>query len=519
MKMRLRLAALIIIAGILFFFNLGATSLWDPDEPRQAIMAREMMDRGDYIRPYLNGIPYLEKPPFYSWMIIAAAKVSGKVDEFASRAPSALAALLLVIVTFLLGCRLGDERAGFFAGLVLATNYQFLSNARESVMDMTFAFFIGLAVYLAFVSLEKDKRLFFVLSFIPCAFAILTKGPAGLVIPVGIMFVYLIFRGSLRRYIGPLVLGCLVAAGVASVWFLLAGESYIREFILHQNVTRYTNAFDHLESPWYYFHKLFFNFMPWSLFLPFALFGAWKRRYVFPLLWFVLIFLFFELSQSKRAIYLLSAYPALALLVGLYIRDAWDRLVERGWTNTVLKVFAVLLALIPIGAIVAMHVLPEEDVAVFRQGPASLYVYLAVLFLAGCGFLVMLLRKNKHFALSFFLFFLVFTGFFYSAYYMPLVDRTSKSLTLVTDALGDYKRTRNIYTLGFNSAGIIFYIGKPITMLHDIKQIKEDERDILIIVEEKPNMPQRETLEKSFVPIKRVKYEKDHYIFYVRKNG
>jgi len=209
--MKLRLAVLIILAGILFFFNLGVTSLWDPDEPRQAIMAREMMDRGDYIRPYLNGIPYLEKPPFYSWMIIAAARISGTVDEFASRAPSAVAALLLVIMTFLLGCRLGDERAGFFSGLVLVTNYQFLSNARESVMDMTFAFFIGLVIYLAFVSLEKDKRLSFVLSFIPGAFAILTKGPAGLVIPVGVVFFYLIYKRSLRRYIVPLVAGCLLA--------------------------------------------------------------------------------------------------------------------------------------------------------------------------------------------------------------------------------------------------------------------------------------------------------------------
>jgi 4-amino-4-deoxy-L-arabinose transferase-like glycosyltransferase len=517
--MKIRLTALIILAGILFFFNLGATSLWDPDEPRQAIMAREMMDRGDYIRPYLNGIPYLEKPPFYSWMIMAAAKVSGTVDEFSSRAPSALAALLLVVMTFLLGCKLGDERAGFFSGLVLATNYQFLSNARESVMDMTFAFFIGLAIYLAFVSLEKGKRLNFVLSFIPGAFAILTKGPAGLVIPVGVMFVYLIFRRSLRRYVIPLVLGCLLAAAIASVWFLLAGESYIKEFILHQNVTRYTNAFDHLESPWYYFHKLFFNFMPWSLFLPFALFGAWKRRYLLPLLWFVLIFLFFELSQSKRAIYLLSAYPALALLVGLFIRDSWDSLIEKGWTNTILKIFAVFLALIPIGAVVAMYVLPEEDVAVFKEGPASLYVYLAVLFLAACGFLAALLKRSRHFSLGFFLFFLVFTGFFYSAYYMPVVDRTSKSLTLITDALGDHRRTKKIYTYGFNSAGIIFYIGKPITMLHDIKEIKEDERDILLIAEEKPTMHLREALEKSFIPVKRVKYEKEHYIFYVRKNG
>ncbi|HOW55259.1 MAG TPA: glycosyltransferase family 39 protein [Syntrophorhabdaceae bacterium] len=517
--MRTKLIILIILAGILFFFNLGATSLWDPDEPRQAIMAREMDQRGDYIHPYLNGVPYLEKPPFYSWMIILAAKISGTLDEFASRAPSALAALLFVVVTFLLGCRLGDERAGFLSGLVLMTNYQFLSNARESVMDMTFAFLIGLAVYLAFVSLEKDRRFLFVLSFIPGAFAILTKGPAGLVIPAGIIFFILLFKKAMKRYFIPLALGCILAAAIASVWFILAGESYIKEFIFHQNLTRYTKAFDHFESPWYYFHKLFFNFMPWSLLLPFALFTAFRKRYLLPLTWFILIFLFFEFSQSKRAIYLLPAYPALALLVGLFLRDSWDTLVEKGWTNHLLKVFAALLVLIPVAAIIAINVMPPEDVAVFRNGPGSLYIYLAVLFLAGSSFLTMLFKRKKDLALSSLMFFLIFTGFFYSAYYMPLVDRTSKSLTLITDPLGDHKRTKKIYTFGFNSAGIIFYVGKPVTMLRDINEIKTFERDILLIVEERPAMHLKETIEKYLVPIKRVKYEKEHYIFYVRDHG
>ncbi|MHB8111144.1 MAG: ArnT family glycosyltransferase [Syntrophorhabdaceae bacterium] len=517
--MKVKFIALIMLAGILFFFNLGASSLWDPDEPRQAIMAREMMDRGDYIRPYLNGVPYLEKPPMYSWMIVAAARTSGKLDEFASRAPSALAALGLIMITFLLGRRFRDDWAGFLSGLVLATNYQFLSNARESVMDMAFAFFIGCTIFLAFISLEKDKRMAFIAAFIPGALAILTKGPAGLVIPAAVIFVLLIFMKRIKRYILPLAAGCLLATAIASIWFLLAGESYIREFILHQNVTRYTNAFDHIESPWYYFHKLFFNFMPWSILIPFALFSAWKKKYLLPLVWFIVIFLFFEFSQSKRAIYLLSAYPALALLVGLYLRDAWEGLVARGWSNNLLKIFAGILILIPIAAVVAIHVLPEEDIAVFRNGPKSLYVYLFILFCGGAAFLASLIKRRHGLAISCLMFFMVFTGFFYSAYYMPLVDRTSKSLTLITDALGEYKETKTIYTFGFNSAGIIFYIGKPITMLRDIKEIKQDESDILLIVEEKPTMHLRAELEKSFVPIKRVKYEKDQYIFYVRRNG
>ena len=61
----MRILTILALAFVLFFLHLGDTSLWDPDEPRQAIMAHEMMDRGDYIHPYLNGGPYLEKPPLY----------------------------------------------------------------------------------------------------------------------------------------------------------------------------------------------------------------------------------------------------------------------------------------------------------------------------------------------------------------------------------------------------------------------------------------------------------------------
>ena len=354
--MLLRMFTVIVVAFILFFTSLGAISLWDPDEPRQAIMAREMMDRGDYIHPYLNGVPYLEKPPFYSWMIIVAAKIRGNLDEFSSRAPSAIAAMLLLLVTFFLGRMLAGVQAGFLSALILAVNYQYLSNARESIMDMTFAFFIGLTIFLNYIALTKDRRSLFVLSFIPASLAILTKGPAGLVIPAAVTFIYLIVCRQWKRYLIPIAMGCILSAALASIWFFVAGDEYIREFIFHQNITRYTNAFDHKESLFYYFHKLFFNFLPWSIVLPFALVHAWKKKYWLPFIWFVVTFLFFELSQSKRAIYLLSLYPACALLCGMYLKDNWEMLVEKSGTNLILKLFAILLALMPVAAIIALPV-------------------------------------------------------------------------------------------------------------------------------------------------------------------
>ncbi len=172
----MRTLLILCLAYILFIHGLGSISLWDPDEPRQALMAREMVDRGDYIHPYLNGLPYLEKPPLHPWLIMLTARITGKVDEFSSRLPSAIAAALLLLFTYFLGRRLDHEVSGFLGALILATNYQFLGNARESVMDMTFALFIGMAIFLGYLSIEKERKWLLALSLLPCACAILTKG-------------------------------------------------------------------------------------------------------------------------------------------------------------------------------------------------------------------------------------------------------------------------------------------------------------------------------------------------------
>lgn len=514
-----KIFVILALCYILFFLNLGATSLWDPDEPRQAIMAREMMERNDFVHPYLNGREYLEKPPLYPWMIIAASKIVGTLDEFTSRVPAAISATFLLIITFLLGRRFGDEEGGLLSAIVLATNYQFLSNARESVMDMTFAFFIGLTIFLNYLSLTKGRKWLFALSFLPAALAILTKGPAGLVIPAGIMFIYLIIRKEMKGFILPLILGCLLSLGLASIWFFMAGEAYIREFILRQNITRYTNAFDHMESLFYYLHKIFFNFLPWSIALPFALYHAYRKKLWLPLVWFVFTFLFFEFSTSKRAIYLLSCYPACALLCGIYIRDKWPLLVGRAGTNILLKVFSIALILVPVAAVAALYIAPYNDVRAFREGPSSLYVYMAILFLLGVALLINLFRKTAKQALVFLLIYLTFIGVFYNMYYMPVADRTSKSLRLLTDPIGDHKKYRAIYTYGFNSAGLIFYLGRPVQSFADIKEIKDIKHDILLIVEERLGVNIKKELEKLFLPVKQIKYEKDYYTIYVRRNG
>ncbi len=515
----MKIIVLLILSYTLFIHGLASTALWDPDEPRQAIMAREMMERGDYIHPYLNGKPYLEKPPLYSWAVAAAARATGRLDEFSSRIPAALSATLLLLATWYLGGLIADRYGGFLSALVLATNYQFLSNARESVMDMTFAFFIGLAILLCYRAAIRGKRGAFVFALIPGALAILTKGPAGLVIPVAVMGIYLLVTKRLKGFLLPLLGGTLLAMALAAIWFLLAGEEYAREFILRQNITRYTRAFDHIEDLTYYFHKLFFNFLPWSILLPFALYHGFRKGYRLPLIWFLFTFLFFEFSKSKRAIYLLSCYPACALLCGLYLRDAWARLLKTGVTRGLITVFSGLLLLLPLAAAAALHMVRAPVVDFFREAPVPLYLACAILVVVALV-LVLYVRKGKEKgSLALLFLYIAVLGVTFNLYYMPVMDRNFKSPKLVTGLLADVDKDTAIYTYGFNSPGFIFYAGRPIRTINDIKEMKEGGGKQILIVEDRPAAAIRGELEKAFTPLKKSRYEKEHYTIYVRKHG
>lgn len=511
------LLVLILISYVLLIHNLGSIALWDPDEPRQAIVARGMIERNDYIHTYLNGEPNLWKPPFYSWMIVLTSKITGNLDEFSSKAPSAIAAGLLVLITFFLGSRLADPRTGFLSGMVLLTNYQFLGNARESVMDMTFAFFIGLTILLNYLAIKRENRWLLVLSFIPASLAIITKGPAGLLIPGCITFIYLLITKRTKRFILPLACGCFFSVALAMIWFLLAGREYFDEIILNQNFTRYVNAFDHKENFFYYFHKLFFNFLPWSILLPFSVYHAFRKKYWLPLIWFLFTFLFFEISTSKRAIYLLSLYPASALLCGFYVRDRWSWLAGDSKANVFLKVFAFLLAILPLGAIVALFTLQDEIIALFRTNPL-IYVYFAVIFTTGILFLYFLVRKSEKKALFLLFTYLVLVGFFHNSYYLPAIDNISKSPRLITDGLKGFMNDKDVFLYGDNSAGLMFYIGKPVRVLLSAEDIRKYAKiDSVLIIPEHDAKSVDSELNRFYRPIKTVSYEKEAYILYLGK--
>src|SRR5947209_7820204 len=148
---RLRWGALLfllIIPGVLLYPCLSFR-LFEPDEGRYAEIPREMLIRGEWVIPYLQGEPYLDKPPLLYWLVMGSYQVFG-VYDWSARLVPALAVHATVLLTYLLGRRLLGERAAFFGALLLALAPGFVSIGRLLVLDGLLTVWVLLSLLAAF---------------------------------------------------------------------------------------------------------------------------------------------------------------------------------------------------------------------------------------------------------------------------------------------------------------------------------------------------------------------------------
>ena len=145
-----------VVAGVIFFTNLGSAKLWDRDEPRNAGCAREMMQRGDLITPIFNDEIRDAKPVLQYWFIISAYQIFG-INEFSARFWSAVLGVGSVLITYFIGQRLFSRQIGIFAGIVLATSFMFCVASRAATPDAYLIFFSTAALAI-FVGATFPKK-------------------------------------------------------------------------------------------------------------------------------------------------------------------------------------------------------------------------------------------------------------------------------------------------------------------------------------------------------------------------
>ena len=336
-------SALVLLA---FTFDLGGYPLLEPDEGRNAEVAREMAERNDYVLPTLNGLPYLDKPVLYFAVGASVMEVLGPT-ETAARLPSVLFTLGTLGLVFWFGMLLTGRLGAWTAAIVTAATPFTLAYARTVIFDSALTMWTTLAVCGFWMAIEGERGAspaagggagravwWTALAWTAMGFGVLTKGPIALALPLLVAVPYALWRRRGRALLDWVA--ALLFLAVVLPWVFAVSRD-IPDFLEYALVTETarrltTGELGRTGPLWYFLVILPAAALPWSIVVIAALLEARRRarapgrrqpteprdpRVVFLLIWILVPLLFFTLSQSKRPQYVLPLVPAVGLLVAV----------------------------------------------------------------------------------------------------------------------------------------------------------------------------------------------------------
>jgi 4-amino-4-deoxy-L-arabinose transferase-like glycosyltransferase len=313
----------------LLLLSLLTRPLLPVDETRYLAVAWEMWRRGDFLVPYLNGVPYSDKPPLFFWLIQAGWGVFG-VNEWWPRCVAALLSLAALGITANLAKQLWPRDAisrrlapwVLFGCIVWAAFYPWVQ------FDLPLVLCVILAMTGLLMAADGVLSGWLLVGLgIGCG--VLAKGPVLLlhVLPAALLAPAWIPERprSWWNWYAGLGASLLLGAVIALAWALPAaqagGENYRQAIFWGQTADRVVSAFAHAHPWWWYLPWLPVLFAPWLL-LP------WLWRPVlrslrdpqdagvrFCAVWLLSTLLVMSLMSGKQLKYLLPLLPAFALLV------------------------------------------------------------------------------------------------------------------------------------------------------------------------------------------------------------
>ena len=355
---------------LIFFWGLGSQSLLSLNEGRRALVIKEMFSAGHWLVPTLNGELYLTKPPFFYWVALFFSSLIGSFSEWTVRLPSAVSALIVVLVTY----RYTFNRFGTFAALfsvqILLMNLGFAMLARRSEIEMLLTALCFSALVCALKYLEQpSKKHFLYFSFLLLALAILTKGPvAMLFVTLPLVAIFFWTKDTHLKAFLTNSYAWLIFLVVSLSWYLAI--SYEFGFHIWATIAQH-DMWEKMQAA--EVAKPLISYAGWIVvdFLFLVVLLA-----ISPIRWiraltqntegkvllasFLIPFVVFSLFTNKHAKYLLPIYPVLAVLLGLQLSLIYQAASEV-WRRAIL----VLSVAGPL-AIAGFYIFAEANIFAYR---------------------------------------------------------------------------------------------------------------------------------------------------------
>jgi 4-amino-4-deoxy-L-arabinose transferase-like glycosyltransferase len=401
----------LVVYGIGWFNN-----IMDTDAAQYAAMSLEMLKRADYLTFTDHGKDYLDKPPMIFWLSGLSMSLLG-ANNFAYRLPAFAATILAFYSTYRFCILFYSRQTGILAVLILATlQATFLINHDVRTDTNLMAFYIftlwQLAAYLQDHHLKN-----LVLGFIGIGFAMLSKGPIGMIAPALAIFAHLVLRKEWKSAFNTSwILGIFVTSivlipmsyGLYHQFDLQPeklvngqrGISGLRFFYWTQSFGRITgeSSWDNHAGPFFLSHSTMWAFAPWSLFLILGISDQLKACFLYlkgkasppefiTLFGFLLPFAALSASRYQLPHYAFLVYPLGAIMTSSYILNVFYAR-KSIWSQRLYKFQIFLLYLVLVFTFVLVWFpFPNNNLA------ATLLF--AALFASFTGSVVFLKSRNK----------------------------------------------------------------------------------------------------------------------------
>ncbi len=340
----------VLVAGAIYLGCIvSPPSLMDDVDAVQAQIARNMLTSGDWVTARLDGVVYLEKAPLVYWAMAAGYAIFG-VHDWVARIPIALSAIALCWLTAAFGVWAFGKRAGFYAGLCIATCIGLFLFTRVLIPDVMLTFTVALGMWAFLRALDEEEahpRFWAVVLAANLGVGLLLKSLIGVLFPLAAGVIYLgithqLFSAATWRRLHPLS-GSLIVLLIAAPWHILATlrnppyfaftlhggpgqyHGFFWFFFINEQLLRFLNLRyprDYNTVPRLYFWLLHLVWLfPWSVYFPAIAKLSYRptdragRTRLLALCWAAFVLIFFTFSTTQEY-YSMPCYPALALLLG-----------------------------------------------------------------------------------------------------------------------------------------------------------------------------------------------------------
>jgi len=464
-----------------FFVALGANTIWEANEAFYVETPQHMLETGDYITPYFNGLPRLNKPVLSYWIVAGLYRLFG-VSVAVERLGIALGALGIIACAFVIGRTLRSTSTGLLAALIVATSPRVVVWSRRIFIDIYITLFmsIALACFLLAERYPEVRRRWLVLMYAAIGLGVLTKGPVALFFPVVVFGVWLVTEKRWRQWMTFMPgWGALIVLAIVCPWYIglyhAHGWAPIVQFFVGENIERFAAPeFPEGRSIFFYVPVLLTDLFPWAPLLVVTLVSAWRRtgpeedavsaslrRLLW--LWIVTIAGVFSFSQSKQDLYIFPVVAAAAALIAETIQRALD-----GERRTAFRVISIVTAALILPAAAAGYWLFGAGYfALAGAGAAALVLSAGAIAIITSAARGRLAAVPVLWAATFLIF-----NYVLVLRILPALEPLKPSA-----ALGQLMRERggengNFGHYHFSLPSLSYYAGRPITELGDLENVK-----------------------------------------------